>query len=95
MGTKGANILVVLALVAGSAVAAPRSPITNNAEWQNGRPVALPELTRPKMESVFLYRPETSHNVIVSRQKEAVEVRRVGLNQLDAVSGAPIPVPSP
>ena len=52
--------LVLLTALALAAAAAPRSPITNNAEWQNGRPVALPELTRPKVESVFLYRPETN-----------------------------------
>ena len=52
--------LVLLTALALAAAAAPRSPITNHAEWKNGRPVALPELTRPKVESVFLYRPETN-----------------------------------
>ena len=35
-----------------------RSPITNGAEWQNGKPVTLPGANRPKVESAFLYRPE-------------------------------------
>jgi len=35
------------------------APITNGAEWKNGKPVALPGARRPKVESVFLYRPET------------------------------------
>jgi predicted neuraminidase len=37
---------------------ARRSPISNGAQWQNGRPVALPGVSRPPVESVFLYRPE-------------------------------------
>ncbi len=35
------------------------SPITNSAEWKDGRPVSLPGARRPKVESVFLYRPDT------------------------------------
>jgi hypothetical protein len=46
--------------VAGEPVRTPqRSPITNQAEWQKDRPVALRDARRPKVESVFLYRPET------------------------------------
>ena len=33
------------------------SPVTNGAEWKDGRPVALPGARRPKVESAFLYRP--------------------------------------
>ncbi len=39
---------------------ARRSPITNGAEWHDGRPIALPGLSRPPVESVFLYRPENA-----------------------------------
>jgi hypothetical protein len=35
------------------------SPVTNAAEWRGGRPVALPGVKRPKVESAMLYRPET------------------------------------
>jgi hypothetical protein len=33
--------------------------ITNGAEWSNGLPVALPNVQRPKIESVFISRPGT------------------------------------
>ncbi len=36
-----------------------QSPITNCAEWANGKPVALLGATRPRVDSVFLYSPET------------------------------------
>lgn len=36
-----------------------RSPITNLAAWRDGAPVALPEVRRPHVEGVYLYRPET------------------------------------
>lgn len=35
------------------------SPITNQAEWQNSRPVALPGIKRPPVESVLIYQPTT------------------------------------
>ncbi len=35
------------------------SPITNGADWKDGRPISLPGARRPKVETVFLYRPET------------------------------------
>jgi hypothetical protein len=35
-----------------------RGAITNGAEWRDGRPVGLPELRRPRVESAWLYRPE-------------------------------------
>ncbi|MGD0461999.1 MAG: exo-alpha-sialidase [Tepidisphaeraceae bacterium] len=35
------------------------SSITNGAEWEDGKPVALPGVRRPKVESVFLSRPGT------------------------------------
>jgi predicted neuraminidase len=35
-----------------------RSPITNAVEWKNGKPVGLPGVARPKVQSTFLYRPE-------------------------------------
>ena len=35
------------------------SPITNCAEWMNGKPVGLPSATRPTVDSVFLSQPET------------------------------------
>jgi hypothetical protein len=39
----------------------PTSPLTDDAIWKNGAPVAFPdaEVTRPKVESVFVYRPTT------------------------------------
>ncbi len=37
----------------------PSSPITNNAEWKNGKPVGLPGVKRPKVESVLIYQPTT------------------------------------
>ena len=33
--------------------------ITNGAEWENDRPVALPSARRPKVENIFLSRPGT------------------------------------
>lgn len=33
------------------------SPITNRAEWNDGRPVALPNARRPKVERVLVYQP--------------------------------------
>jgi hypothetical protein len=39
---------------------APRSAITNRAEWKDGKPVALPGVRRPKVESVFIYQPATA-----------------------------------
>jgi len=36
-----------------------RSPITNCAEWKGDRPVSLPGATRPKVEGVLIYQPET------------------------------------
>jgi len=54
--------LVLLPLVGGrwpvDPPAGPHSPITNHAEWRDERPVALPGVTRPQVESVFLYQPE-------------------------------------
>jgi hypothetical protein len=52
--------LVLLTSLALATAAAPQSPITNNAEWQSGRPLARPRVTRPRVESAFLYRPETN-----------------------------------
>lgn len=40
-------------------VARPSSPITNGAEWKNGRAVGLLGVRRPMVESVFLYQPST------------------------------------
>ena len=34
--------------------------MTNNAQCSNGQPVALPGLKRPRLESVFLYQPEST-----------------------------------
>lgn len=34
-----------------------RHPVTNNAEWKNNKPVALPNVVRPKVESVLIYQP--------------------------------------
>ena len=53
-------LLLMLTSIALASAAAPRSPITNNAEWKNRQPVALPGLKRPKVESVFLYQPQTN-----------------------------------
>jgi predicted neuraminidase len=39
--------------------ATPRNPITNGAEWREGQPAGLPGARRPRVESVFLYRPES------------------------------------
>jgi hypothetical protein len=35
-----------------------RSPITNCAEWEQGKPVALRGVSRPKLCTAFLYRPQ-------------------------------------
>lgn len=51
--------LLLVSLAAHPADAMPRSPITNRAEWQNGKPIALPGAKRPRVESVFIYRPTT------------------------------------
>ncbi len=53
------SILVWLTPFALPAASAPRSPITNNADWENGKPVALRDTKRPKVQSVFLYQPTT------------------------------------
>jgi hypothetical protein len=37
-----------------------RSPVTNGAEWKNGKPVALPNVQKPKVESVLIYQPENA-----------------------------------
>lgn len=37
----------------------PRSPITNGAEWKNGRATGLPGATKPAVESVLIYQPAT------------------------------------
>lgn len=34
-----------------------RHPLTNKAEWKNNKPVALPNVVRPKVESVLIYQP--------------------------------------
>ena len=39
--------------------AAARSPIGNGAECKNGKPVALPGASKPKVESVLIYQPTT------------------------------------
>ena len=52
------TILLLLAFVA-AAPAPKRNPITNGAEWINDRPVSLPSVRRPKVESVLIYQPET------------------------------------
>lgn len=52
-------VLVMMCVPAGAANQAP-GPITNAAEWKDGKPVALPGARRPRVESVFLYRPETN-----------------------------------
>lgn len=53
--------LVLKPFVSGEWPTAPaeRSAITNGAEWRDGKPVGLPDLRRPEVESVFLYRPES------------------------------------
>ena len=49
-----------LAAVADTATNAPRrSPVTNLAEWKDGVPAALPAVRHPKVEGVYLYRPES------------------------------------
>ena len=35
------------------------SSITNGAEWKNGRAIALPGATRPKVENALIYQPST------------------------------------
>ena len=54
------STLLLMPMVAlRSADTPPRSPITNGAEWRNGKPVVLPGVKRPKVESVFIYQPTT------------------------------------
>jgi hypothetical protein len=55
-----ATILAWLTPLAVVAATAPRSPITNGAEWKDGKAVGLPGLQRPEVQSVFLYRPQTN-----------------------------------
>jgi predicted neuraminidase len=54
--------------------AGSRSPMTNGAEWQDDKPVALPGALRPNVESVFLYRPESewtySHHASITVFKD-------------------------
>jgi hypothetical protein len=87
--------------------------INNHAVWKDGRPVALPKVSRPPVQGVMLFEPketdwkyshlqsitafkgehfaiwsssqrdEDSLYVIVSRQKEPVEVLHVALSELD------------
>ena len=54
------GLAVSAGVAADTRVLSPHSPITNGAEWQNNRPVALPGVQRPKVESVFLYRPKAA-----------------------------------
>jgi hypothetical protein len=35
----------------------PASAFTNHASWRDGKPVALPDVTRPAVESAFVFRP--------------------------------------
>lgn len=51
--------LTLIALVRAAAVEPVRSPITNGAEWRNGRPMALLNARRPPVEHVLIYRPST------------------------------------
>ena len=52
--------IIVILLASVAAIASPkRNPITNGAEWLNDRPVSLPAVKRPKVESVLNYQPET------------------------------------
>lgn len=64
------RLILSLALLPAVAVAAAElpaptkpdtkhSPITNGAEWKDNAPAALPDARRPKVESAFLYQPET------------------------------------
>ena len=47
------------ALSLADAVPLSRSPITNGAEWKNGKPVGLPDAKHPVVERVFIYQPTT------------------------------------
>ncbi len=51
-----------------------RSPITNGAEWKDGKPVALPGAQTPKVEHVLIYKPETewtySHHASITFFKD-------------------------
>ncbi len=55
------TLITALAAEAGEAPAnqPQRNPITNSPEWKNDRPVALPGATRPHVERVLIYQPET------------------------------------
>ena len=81
--------MATLTLIVLASAAAQRNPIANNAEWSNGQPVALSGLKRPKLGSVFPCQFGSnwtySQHPIISRQKEAVEVLRVALADLDGV----------
>jgi hypothetical protein len=50
--------IVLLGLLAAAACASERNPITNGAEWVDGRPVSLSSCKRPKVESLLIYQPE-------------------------------------
>ena len=53
-------LVATLTLSVLASAAAQRNPMTNNAQWSNGQPVALPGMKRPRLESVFLYQPASN-----------------------------------
>jgi len=65
MKNCGTNKFIVLFTLLGLVAAGqaadilPSSPITNGVEWKNGKPVALLEAKRAKVESVLIYQPTT------------------------------------
>jgi len=52
-----AMIVVALTHLGLHAEGGPRNPITNCVEWKNDRPVSLPGIRRPRVESAFIYQP--------------------------------------
>ena len=57
-GFLAALLPLAVPVLLGAQRDSPHSPITNGAQWENNKPVALPGARRPKVESAFLYRPE-------------------------------------
>jgi hypothetical protein len=51
--------LITLLVCVAAAPGPSRNPITNGAEWNNGRPASLPGVQRPKVESTLIYQPKT------------------------------------
>lgn len=55
------SFAIVLAFVFAATPDLPSaSPITNGAQWRDGRPISLPNLRRPKVEATLIFEPGES-----------------------------------